>query len=79
MIQVNGLELALSVHCAESDDEADDAKVATRVFDTLSRSKRRRTTKPGVSARPVVYVPETEDLFFRRGGRTKVRNGTQAQ
>jgi hypothetical protein len=67
MIQTNGLEMAVSVHCPDPGDESDEAKAAVRGFDSIaSLSKRRRATKPKVGPRQVVYVADTEDVMFRR-------------
>lgn len=68
MVQVNGLEMTMSVHCADSDDESDEGHAAAQTqHRVLSGSKRRRTGNPASSyVRPVVYVADTEDLLFKR-------------
>lgn len=67
VVQVNGLEMAVSVHYANPSTETDVAADAQRGFTSVvSASKRRRLSKPAGAPKRVVFVADTEDILYRR-------------
>jgi hypothetical protein len=72
LVQINGLEMAVSVHYAHSPDEADEIAAAQRGYTSIvSASKRRRMTKPAGAPKRVVYVADTADVLYNRKRKLK--------
>jgi hypothetical protein len=67
VVQVNGLEMAVSVHYAKPLAETDEAAAAEHGFmSVVSASKRRRLSRPAGLSKRVVFVADTEDILYRR-------------